>query len=109
MICASFIWEPGTYDDEFHRLNDLIQKVADDSAGYIGVDGWVSKDGKRKCANYFWKDMESLQMFAQHPTHLEAKREYARWYNGYQIIISEVTRTYGDGQLGDLGMNGRKS
>ena len=73
MICASFIWEPGTYDDEFHRLNDLIQKVADYSAGYIGVDGWVSKDGKRKCANYFWKDMESLQMFAQHPTHLEAK------------------------------------
>jgi len=24
MYSAAFIFKPGTYDDEFHRLNDLI-------------------------------------------------------------------------------------
>ena len=24
MYCASFIWEPGNYDSEFHQLNAVI-------------------------------------------------------------------------------------
>jgi hypothetical protein len=36
---------------------------------------------------------------SSHPTHVEAKREYAKWYRGYQIIIAEVVRSYGDGAL----------
>jgi hypothetical protein len=99
MYCASFIWEPGTYDAEFHRLNDLINKVAQSSDGFLGSESWQSADGLRKCANYYWSDLETLRTFSIHPVHKEAKKQYARWYKGYYIVISEVIRAYGDGKL----------
>ncbi|MBV9009426.1 MAG: DUF4188 domain-containing protein [Verrucomicrobia bacterium] len=99
MYCASFIWEPGTYDAEFHRLNGLIAAVAQSSSGFLGSDSWQSPDGTRRCANYYWSDLETLKAFSIHPTHHEAKQQYARWYRGYQIVISEVIRSYGDGNL----------
>ena len=33
---------------------------------------------------------------------LGRERQYARWYDGYQIVISEVVRTYGDGRMPHL-------
>jgi heme-degrading monooxygenase HmoA len=99
MYCASFIWEPGTYDAEFHRLNDSINKIAQSSEGFLGSESWQSADGLRRCANYYWSDMETLRTFSIHPIHKEAKKQYARWYKGYQIVISEVIRSYGDGNL----------
>jgi hypothetical protein len=38
----------------------------------------------------------------QHPTHLQAKARQAEWLDGYQVVISQVLRTYGDGRLGGL-------
>jgi heme-degrading monooxygenase HmoA len=99
MYCASFIWEPGTYDAEFHRLNDLIDRVALSLPGYLGVESWQNADGTRRCANYYWTDLDSLRTFSTDPTHQEAKHNYAQWYKGYQIVISEVIRSYGDGQI----------
>jgi heme-degrading monooxygenase HmoA len=102
VYCASFIWEPGSYDNEFHRLNELIGQVAQSLPGYLGVESWQTADGSRKCANYYWIDLESLKVFSVHPTHQEAKRQYSRWYNGYHIVISEVIRSYGDGKLSHI-------
>ncbi len=97
MYCAAFIWEPGVYDDEFARLNALIDEVARSLPGFLGADSWQSPDGLRKCSNYYWTDLDTLKVFSKHPTHLEAKRRYFKWYNGYHIVISQVLRSYGDG------------
>ncbi len=99
MFCATFIWEPGTYDAEFHRLNDLINAAALSLPGYLGVESWQNTDGSRRCANYYWSDLDTLRIFSTHSAHLEAKRQYARWYKGYQIVVTEVIRSYGDGQI----------
>jgi len=99
VICASFIWEPGRSDAEFERLNAAIDAVANALPGFLGVDGWVARDGARRCVNYYWTDLETLAAFATHPAHLEAKRQYARWYRGYHVVVSEVLRAYGDGRL----------
>lgn len=107
MYCASFIWEPGSYDSEFHRLNDMIDQIAQALPGFLGVESWQSADGSRKCANYYWSDLEALKEFSTHPTHQEAKRQYSRWYNGYHIVVSEVMRSYGDGSLLHITPNGR--
>ena len=48
-----------------------------------------------------------MQAFSQHPHHLEAKRQYARWYKGFHIVISEVLRSYGDGAFAHLTPNNR--
>ncbi|WP_269750437.1 hypothetical protein [Leptospira chreensis] len=31
--------------------------------------------------------------------HKLAKSQYSKWYKGYQVIIAEVTKTYGDGGI----------
>ena len=36
---------------------------------------------------------------ARFPQHREAKDLVQRWYDGYRIVISEITATYGDGRL----------
>lgn len=108
MFCASFIWEPGTYDSEFHRLNDIIDQVALALPGYLGVESWQNEDGSRRCANYYWIDLDTLRAFSTHPAHQKAKRQYAQWYTGYHIVVSEVIRSYGDGAFAHITPNQRE-
>jgi heme-degrading monooxygenase HmoA len=107
MFCAAFIWEPGSYDAEFHRLNDIIDQVALGLPGYLGVESWQNADGSRRCANYYWADLETLRAFSVHPAHQEAKKRYAEWYKGYHIVVSEVIRSYGDGAFAHITPNRR--
>ncbi|MEM0898353.1 MAG: DUF4188 domain-containing protein [Pseudomonadota bacterium] len=99
MLSAAFIFESGDLDDEFWRLDGLIEQAAADNAGFIGKDVWVSEDGRRRNSTYYWKDKQALGEFARHPLHLEAKAQYERWYMGFHVVISEVTKTYGDGGI----------
>lgn len=96
MYSAAFIFKPGTYDDEFHRLNGLIDEAANATEGYLGAETWQSGDGKVLNATYYWESLEALKSFSRNPHHLEAKKQYSRWYSGYHIVVSEVIRSYGD-------------
>lgn len=107
MYSAAFIFRPGTYDDEFHRLNALIDAAAAANSGFIGSETWRSADGKTVNATYYWNSLESLQKFSRHPQHLEAKKQYSRWYDGYHIVISEVLKSYGDNAIGHFTPNDR--
>ena len=51
---------------------------------------------------YYWQPLEALQTLMQHPEHLKAKAAQAQWLNGYQVVIAQVLRTYGDNQLTGL-------
>jgi heme-degrading monooxygenase HmoA len=108
MYSASFIFEPGEYDDEFHRLDDLIAEAARATKGFLGSEIWRSADGKRTNATYYWADLDSLKEFSSHPKHLEAKSQYSRWYAGYHIVISEVVKSYGDGAFPHATPNERR-
>ena len=99
MYSAAFIFQPGTYDAQFHRLDALIEKVARSLEGFLGSETWMSPDGKTKNATYYWADLETLRDFSRHPDHLEAKRNYAKWYDGYHVVVSKVERVYGDGAI----------
>lgn len=109
MYSAAFIFEPGQYDDEFHRLNDIIDAVAKSLPGFLGVDSWQSTSGSLRNVTYFWSDLETLKTFSSHPAHQEAKRQYARWYKGYHIIVSQVLRSYGDGALMHITPDNRRN
>jgi len=104
---AAFIFKPGDYDDEFHRLNDLIDKAAEANAGYLGAETWYSKDGKVLNATYYWESLDALKEFSRNPDHLEAKKQYSRWYDGYHIVVSEVIRSYGDETIDHFTPNDR--
>ena len=107
MYSATFMWEPGEYDDEFHRLNEIIDAVACSLPGFVGVDGWQSADGKRRSAVYYWDSLDTLESFSRHPAHLEAKKQYSRWYNGYHVVVAKVLRSYGDGAFDHVTPNDR--
>lgn len=107
MYSAAFIFRPGSYDEEFHRLNGLIDAAATSNPGFIGAETWRSEDGKTLNATYYWKTLEDLRRFSRDPRHLEAKRQYSRWYDGYHIVISEVLRSYGDDSIEHFTPNDR--
>jgi hypothetical protein len=56
----------------------------------------------RANATYYWQSLEALRAFSGHPDHLAAKRDYRRWYRGYHIVIAEIVRSYGDGNLAHI-------
>lgn len=109
MFSAVFMWEPGVYDAEFHRLNSMLEEVARSMPGYLGVESWQTADGTRRNATYYWDSLDALQAFSLHPTHQEAKRQYSRWYSGYHIVVSEIVRSYGDGAFPHPTPDGRQS
>jgi len=98
-IACQFVFEPGEYDDEFHLLDGQIDLFASGLPGFISVHRWVSPDHQLQNSIYFFKDMESVKVLSKFPQHLVAKQEVKRWYKSYQILITEVTASYGDGNL----------
>ena len=70
--------------------------------GYIGEESWENGQTGLISNVYYWETLEALQALITHPTHLEAKSKQARWLNGYQVVIAQVIRAYGDGKLEGL-------
>ncbi|MFI7645143.1 antibiotic biosynthesis monooxygenase family protein [Micromonospora sp. NPDC049460] len=99
MICCQFIFKPGTYDDEFHRLDAEIDQYAQSLPGFDRVEKWQSPDSGVVNAIYYFADKEAVALLARFPQHREAKGQVRRWYDGYRIIVSEITATYGDDRL----------
>ena len=99
MICCQFIFRPGVYDDEFHRLDGQIDQYARSLPGFVKVETWVAPEGGTVNAIYYFADRESVDQLARFPQHREAKGQVRRWYDGYRIVISEITATYGDDRL----------
>lgn len=101
MMCCQFIFKPGTYDDDFHRLDAQIDKYARALPGFVKTETYTAPESGIVNAIYYFQDKKSVAHLAHFPQHREAKGQVQRWYDGYRIVISEVTATYGDGRLPD--------
>ena len=101
MICCQFIFKPGTYDDDFHRLDGQIDQYARSLAGFEKVETWHAPDGGVVNAIYYFADKNSVAQLARFPRHREGKGQVQRWCDGYRIVVSDITATYGDDRLPD--------
>jgi hypothetical protein len=99
VICCSFVFRPGRYDEEFHRLDTDIEQFARALDGFDRIETWQSADGTLVNAMYYFADMRAVHQLAGYATHLQAKGQVDRWYDGYRVIVSEVTATYGNDRL----------
>ncbi len=99
MYSATFIFDKKQYDDAFYALDAAVAQAAKETDGYLGEESWQNIESGRVCNVYYWRDLQSLQALINHPKHLEAKSKQANWLNGYQIVIAEVIRAYGDGSI----------
>ena len=96
MYTSTFIFATGQLDERFYRLDETIATAAKAIPGYLGEEAWENASTGLTSNVYYWASLDALQALMQHPAHLEAKAAQANWLDGYQVIISEVLRTYGD-------------
>ena len=99
MYSSTFIFAKKQFDDEFHSLDQAIAEAAKSIPGYLGEETWENPGTGLISNVYYWDSLESLQILMQHPKHLEAKATQSKWLDGYQVIISQVLRSYGDAKL----------
>jgi heme-degrading monooxygenase HmoA len=99
MYSATFIFDKKQYDETFYRLDQAIAEAAKQTAGYLGEEAWENPETGRISNVYYWETLESLEALMTHPKHLEAKAAQSQWLNGYQVIIAQVIRAYGDGKF----------
>lgn len=99
MYSSTFIFAKKEYDEDFYRLDEVIAQAAKDIPGYLGEETWENPGTGLISNVYYWDSLEALQALIQHPTHLEAKARQENWLAGYQVVISQVIKTYGDAKL----------
>jgi heme-degrading monooxygenase HmoA len=99
MYSATFIFEKKQFDDAFYQLDQTIAEFAKNTTGYLGEESWENPDTGRISNVYYWQTMDGIRELMNHPKHLEAKAAQSNWLNGYQIVISQVMRAYGDGKI----------
>jgi heme-degrading monooxygenase HmoA len=99
MFSSTFIFATRQFDDAFHRLDQSIAAVAKSIPGYLGEESWENPANGLVSNVYYWDSLEALQQLMAHPLHLEAKAAQERWLAGYQVIVSQVLRSYGDARI----------
>lgn len=96
---ASFIFEPGVYDEEFFALDGEIEEFVKTLDGFIRTERWRNDEGNIRNSVYYFASREAIAKLARFEPHRIAKKNYAKWYKGYRIEIAEITQVYGDGNL----------
>lgn len=99
MYSATFIFAAGPFDDAFHTLDAEIAALAKSIPGYLGEEAWENPSTGLISNVYYWETMEALQSLIKHPLHIAAKEKQAQWLKGYQVVVAEVVRVYGDGGI----------
>ena len=99
MYTSTFTFAKKQFDDEFHALDAAIAAVAKTLSGYRGEETWENPATGLVSNVYYWDSLEALQALMQHPDHLAAKQRQGRWLDGYQVVVAQVLRCYGDGGI----------
>ena len=99
MYTSTFTFAKGQFDDEFHALDNVIAQIARSMPGYLGEESWENHATGLISNVYYWKTMDALQELMKHPAHIAAKQRQAHWLKGYQVVIAQVVRSYGDGGI----------
>ncbi len=104
---STFVFAKKQFDEAFYRLDEAIANVAKSIPGYIGEETWENTSAGLVSNVYYWESLEALHALITHPKHLEAKAKQSNWLDGYQVVISEVIKTYGDAKLTNLPLTAR--
>ena len=98
IYCSTFTFAKKQYDDEFHRLDQVIADAAKNLPGYLGEEAWENAATGLVSNVYYWSSLDALQALMSHPAHLQAKAANADWLAGYRVVIAKVMRAYGGGE-----------
>ncbi|TXC85266.1 antibiotic biosynthesis monooxygenase family protein [Luteibaculum oceani] len=75
-------------DPEFTKVSDYLDEIVVKQEGYLGHET-VGQDPSITIS--YWKDMESIKKWRNHPDHHAAiERSRKEWFEYYNIKIAEV-------------------
>jgi len=97
---STFIFAKKQFDDEFHRLDASIATAARNLSVYLGEEAWENPATGLVSNVYYWSSLDALQALMSHPAHLLAKASQEKWLAGYRVVIAQVMRAYGGGEIG---------
>ena len=82
-------------DAEYGNTADRMVELAQQQAGFLGVESVRGEDGLGITVSY-WKDETSIAGWRRHMEHIAA-RERGRnaWYSHYELRVAYVERAYG--------------
>jgi heme-degrading monooxygenase HmoA len=79
-------------EQEYNHWAERMAQLAAEMPGYISHKGFAARDGERLTFIEF-ENEETLQKWARHPDHVEAKKKgRADFYLEYRILICTVLR-----------------
>ena len=94
-ISVIFVAQRTDADDAgYARAADLMDRIAAQQDGYIGMDSTRGPDGLGITVSY-WTNEDSAKAWRDHPEHAairDAGRD--RWYSDYSLHVAQVTRSY---------------
>lgn len=99
MYTSTFTFKKKQYDRAFYQLDEQIATLARAIPGYLGEESWENSVTGQISNVYYWDSLEALQSLINNPAHQQAKAAQAQWLDGYQVIVAQVLRSYGDGRL----------
>lgn len=102
MYSSTFTFAKGQFDEAFHRLDQEIATMARSIPGYLGEEAWENSETGLVSNVYYWESLDALQQLVDHPRHQQAKSARSKWLAGYQVVISQVLRTYGDSKISHM-------
>ena len=76
MICAQFIFKPGIYDDDFHRLDGEIDAFARSLPGFDHAETWHAAEGGLVNAIYYFTDRRALAQLARFRSIVRPRARY---------------------------------
>lgn len=80
---------------EYEKTSAKMAELAQGMPGFLGVES-VRDDLGFGITSVYWKDLESINAWRDHPEHKKVKkRGRAIWYEKYFLRIAKVEKDYG--------------
>ena len=94
-VAVIFVNRRNAYDSEgYGETAEAMDKAAAKQPGYLGVDSVRGADGVGITISY-WADEDAARMWRADLSHRDAIEQGQRdWYDRYEVIVAEVTRSY---------------
>lgn len=90
-----FVSKRTEVDKGYGRMADHMVELAEQQAGYLGIESFRNADGYGVTISY-WDSLEAIKTWKANLEHQQAQKYgKAWWYSEYQLRVAKVEYDYG--------------
>ena len=89
-VAVIFTTEQSDDLDGYALMAERMETLARQQPGFLGIES--VRNGARGVTVSYWRDLDAIRAWRDHPEHLEAQRlGRERWYRNWRLRVVEVT------------------